>query len=49
MIEYRDIKKLKYNAKEFALMMGNLDIERVIVEFVEVKNIRDHYKRLDRK
>jgi hypothetical protein len=45
MIEYRDIKKLKYNAKDFAMMMDNIDIERVIGEFVEVKNLRDHYRR----
>jgi hypothetical protein len=44
MIEYRDIKKLKYYAKEFALMMDNADIETVIAEFVEVKNLRDKYK-----
>lgn len=45
MIEYRDIRKLKYNAKEFAIMMNNSDIERVIADFVEVKNLRDHYRR----
>jgi len=45
MIEYRDIQRLKYNAKEFAMMMDNIDIERVIAEFVEVKNLRDHYRR----
>jgi len=45
MIEYRDIKKLKYNAKEFAIMMNSFDIERVIADFVEVKNLRDHYRR----
>jgi hypothetical protein len=45
MIEYRDIKKLKYYAKDFALMMDNIDIEGVIAEFVEVKNLRDKYKK----
>jgi len=45
MIEYRDIKKLKYYAKDFALMMDNADIEQVIIDFVEVKNLRDKYKR----
>ena len=45
MIEYRDIKKLKYNAKDFAMMMDDVDIERVIAEFVEAKNLRDHYRR----
>jgi hypothetical protein len=44
MIEYRDIKKLKYYARDFALMMDNVDIETVIAEFVEVKNLRDKYK-----
>ncbi len=45
MIEYRNIKKLKYHAKDFAMMMDNVDIEKVIAEFVEVKNLRDHYRR----
>jgi hypothetical protein len=49
MIGYRDIKNLKYNAKDFAMMMDNIDIERVIAEFVEVKNLRDHYKNSDKK
>ena len=44
MIEYRDIKKLKYNAREFAMMMDIADIEGVIAEFVAVKNIRDNYQ-----
>ncbi len=46
MTEHRDIKRLKYNAREFALMMNDLDIERVIAEFVEVKNLRDHYRKM---
>ena len=41
MISAQEIKKLKYFAKDFALMMDDEDIERVIVEFVEVKNLRD--------
>ena len=45
MIEYRDIKKLKYHARDFAIMMDNADIEVVIAEFVEVKNLRDKYKK----
>ena len=45
MIEYRDIQRLKYSAKEFAIMMNSPDIERVIADFVEVKNLRDHYRR----
>ena len=45
MIEYRDVKKLKYYPRDFALMMDNIDIERVIAEFVEVKNLRDKYKK----
>ena len=44
MIEYRDIKRLKYNARDLALMMSDMDIEKVIAEFVEVKNLRDHYR-----
>lgn len=49
MIGYRDIKRLKYNARDFALMMDDLDIEKVIAEFVEVKNLRDHYRKRDRR
>jgi hypothetical protein len=45
MIEYRDIQKLKYQPRDFALMMDDADIERVIVEFVEVKNMRDKNRR----
>jgi len=45
MIEYRDIQKLKYHARDLAIMMNNSDIERVIADFVEVKNLRDHYRR----
>ena len=45
MITSKEIRKLKYYAKDFALMMDDDDIERVIVEFVEVKNMRDKYRR----
>jgi len=45
MISGEDIKKLKYYAKDFALLMDNDGIEKVIVEFVEVKNMRDNYRR----
>ena len=44
MIEYRDIKNLKYNAREFAMMMDTKDIEAVIAEFVAAKNLRDSYR-----
>ena len=44
MISYQEIKKLKYRARDFALMMDTIDIETVIAEFVEVKNLRDKYK-----
>ena len=40
MITYEDVKKLKYHATDFALMMDNHEIEQVIVAFVEVKNMR---------
>ena len=49
MIEYRDIKRLKYYARDFALMMDDSDIETVIAEFVEVKNLRDHYRKTEHK
>ena len=45
MIKYRDIKKLKYYARDFAMMMDNAEIEEVIAEFVEVRNLRDKYKK----
>ena len=41
MIKAKEIKKLKNCAKHFALRMDNNDIEKVIVEFVEVKLQRD--------
>jgi hypothetical protein len=45
MIRYRDVKNLKYHAREFALMMDDADIDRVIVEFVEVRNQRQRHRR----
>ena len=41
MIRSQEIKKLKNCAKHFALRMDDNDIEKVIVEFVEVKLQRD--------
>ena len=41
MIKDKEIKKLKNCAKHFALRMDDKDIEKVIVEFVEVKLHRD--------
>jgi hypothetical protein len=45
MIRNQEIKKLKNCAKHFALRMDNNDIEKVIVEFVEVKLQRDKSRR----
>ena len=45
MIDYRDIKNLKYNAREFAMMMDTKDIDAVITEFVAAKNLRDNQNR----
>jgi len=42
MIRNQEIKKLKNCAKHFALRMDNNDIEKVTVEFVEVKLQRDN-------
>ena len=41
MIKDREIKKLKNCARHFALRMDDGDIEKVIVEFVEVKLQKD--------
>ena len=41
MIQNKEIKKLKNCARHFALRMDDNDIEKVIVEFVEVKLLRD--------
>ena len=43
MIKYRDIRKLKYNARDLAMMMDTEDIEAVIAELVAAKNLRDSY------
>jgi len=40
MITREDVKKLKQDATQFALMMDDHEIEQVIVDFVEVKNMR---------
>jgi hypothetical protein len=40
MITKQDVKKLKQDAIQFALMMDDDEIERVVVDFVEVKNMR---------
>ena len=45
MISNKDIKKLKNNAIDYALMMDDCDIEEVIVVFVGVKNMRDRFRR----
>ena len=42
MIKSKEIKKLKNCARHFALRMDDNDIEKVIVEFVEVKLQRDN-------
>ena len=41
MITYQDIKKLKNDPRGFAFLMEDMDIERVITEFVEVKSVRN--------
>ena len=40
MITKQDVKKLKQDAIQFALMMDDDEVEQVIVDFVEVKNMR---------
>jgi len=40
MITKQDVKKLRQDAIQFALMMNDDEIEQVIVDFVEVKNMR---------
>ncbi len=40
MITRQDVKKIKQDAIQFALMMNDDEIEQVIVDFVEVKNMR---------
>jgi len=41
MITYRDVEKLKADPRGFAIFMDDIDIERVITEFVEVKTLRN--------
>jgi hypothetical protein len=45
MITDKDIAKLKYYARDLAIMMEPEDIERVIVAFVEVMNLKNKYRR----
>jgi len=40
MITRTDVEKLKQDAIQFALMMDDDEIEQVIIDFVEVKNMR---------
>jgi hypothetical protein len=49
MIGYRDVKNLKYHAREIAMMMDTEDIEAVIAEFVAAKNLRDSHRNQDPK
>jgi hypothetical protein len=44
MISYEDVRKLKYYATDFALMMDDVDIDEVIAAFVEVRNQRTGYR-----
>jgi hypothetical protein len=45
MIGYRDVKRLKYHAREFAMMMTNEEIDTVIAELVAARNLRGNQKR----
>jgi hypothetical protein len=49
MIKVAEIKKLKNCARHYALRMDDKDIEKVIVEFVEVKIQRDMSRNKKRK
>jgi len=40
MITRKDVEKLTEDPTQYALMMNDDDIEQVIVDFVEVKNLR---------
>ncbi len=40
MITRKEVRKLKEDTIQFALMMDDNEIEQVIVDFVEVKNMR---------
>ena len=45
MIKYRDVKNLKYHARDLAMMMTNEEIEAVIAELVAARNLRGNQKR----
>ena len=45
MIRYRDVKNLKYNARDFAMMMDTRDLDSVIAEFVAAKSHRGNQTR----
>jgi len=49
MIKYRDIKNLKYHARDLAMMMTNEEIEAVIAELVAARNLRDSDRNHDPK
>jgi hypothetical protein len=40
MITRKDVEKLTKDPTQYALMMNEHEIEQVIVDFVEVKNLR---------
>ncbi|EFK08777.1 conserved hypothetical protein [delta proteobacterium NaphS2] len=41
MITRKEVERLTRDATQYALMMDDHEIEQVIVDFVEVKNMRD--------
>lgn len=45
MITKRDIEKLLYYSIDFAYCMENHEIEKVIIDFSEVLNIRAKHRR----
>ena len=49
MIKYRDIKNLKYHARDLAMMMTNEEIEAVIAELVAARNLRGSHRNHDPK
>jgi len=44
MITEKDIWNLKHRAKDLAMMLSDEDLERLIVELVEVKMDRDNHQ-----
>ena len=42
MISSRDIQKLKYHPRDFAMMMDTEDLENVIIAFVQEKSLREN-------